>query len=437
MIMRDTGTALREQEALAHVGGICLKTGPPRRIGVEVEWLVRDARDPALPVPPQRTAAAVSKYAADGAPRSPGAPGPAGLPCAASPGVLPSGALLTCEPGGQLEVSSLPAVSLADCIEATAADLASLRGAAASQGLELAGYGLDPVRAPRRVLDQPRYAAMEAYFDRGGPWGRQMMCSTASVQVCVDAGDETDTWSGCRSRWQLLHALGPVLVAAFANSPLRRGHPTRWVSSRQQVWRNLDPGRTRPPRADGCDPRAAWAQYALDAELMMVADPSSADWTAPPGVTLRDWVRGCAGPLREPAEGDVAQHLTTLFPPVRPRGHYEVRVIDAQPGEDGWIVPVAVVAALAGDERAADAAMAAVQPLWDRPGGEDPWLTAARCGPQDAAIARASRDCFAAARAALERQRSPQAARVAVDAFIETYVDRSRCPADDVLEESR
>ena len=158
-------------------------------------------------------------------------------------------------------------------------------------GLELAGIGLDPLRPPRRVLTLPRYAAMEAFFDAGGPWGRQMMCATASVQVCLDAGDDSDGPSGYRQRWRLLHAIGPVLVAAFANSPLRDGKPTGWVSSRQQVWARMDPGRTRPPRMNG-DPRAAWAAYALDARVMCVPDPDSADWSAPPGLTFRDWVRG-------------------------------------------------------------------------------------------------------------------------------------------------
>ena len=58
-----------------------------------------------------------------------------------------------------------------------------------------------------------------------------MMCSTASVQVCVDAGGEEPGWSGFRWRWHLLHAIGPVLVAAFANSPLRGGRPTGFVAA--------------------------------------------------------------------------------------------------------------------------------------------------------------------------------------------------------------
>jgi ergothioneine biosynthesis glutamate--cysteine ligase EgtA len=455
------GGDLDEENAAGHVHGICLKTGPPQRVGVELEWLVRDARDPALPVPAGRIAAAVTAF--DAGRGNPGHEKQNGekharpeLPTSSRPGVLPSGALLTTEPGGQLELSSQPADSLGDLVRATSADLDALRKAAAGVGLELAGIGLDPLRPPRRVLNLPRYAAMEAFFDSGGPWGRQMMCATASVQVCLDAGDESDGPSGYRQRWRLVHAIGPVLVGAFANSPLRDGKPTGWVSSRQQVWAQMDPGRTRPPRMNG-DPRAAWAAYALDAQVMCVPDPDSADWSAPPGLTFRDWVRGDSGStahmapgaetpasgeadgdgrLRRPTADDLEYHLSTLFPPVRPRGHFELRMIDAQP-DDGWIVPLAVSSALLSDAQAGDAALTAVAPLWDGrwPGDDGPWVRAARLGPADPAISRASRDCFAAAREALDRIAAPAAVTEAVDAFIDQYVSKDRCPADDLLEE--
>jgi glutamate--cysteine ligase len=342
------------------------------------------------------------------------------------------------EPGGQLELSSAPAATLGELVEVTGRDLTALRDAAAAAGLELCGYGLDPVRPPWRLLDLPRYAAMEEFFDREGPWGRQMMCGTASVQVCLDAGDDGAGESGYRSRWRLLHAIGPVLVAAFANSPLRGGKPTGWRSARQQVWSNMDPGRTRapaPPIAGNGDPRDAWAGYALDAGLMCVREPGSADWTAPPGLTFRDWLRGgSSGALRAPTADDLDYHLSTLFPPVRPRGHMELRMIDAQPG-DGWIVPAAVAAALADDQRAADTAMAAAEPVWNGPAdAHEPWLRAARSGPADPVIGRASRQCFEAADAALGRSGVPAAIRQAVAEFTERYVLNDRCPADDHLE---
>jgi ergothioneine biosynthesis glutamate--cysteine ligase EgtA len=450
------GDYLNEENAAGHVHGICLKTGPPQRVGVELEWLVRDASDPALPVPAGRIAAAVTAFGAVRGDPDHGNgekhDGPE-LPTSSRPGVLPSGALLTTEPGGQLELSSQPADSLGDLVRVTSADVVALRAELGARGLELAGIGLDPLRPPRRVLSLPRYAAMEAFFDAGGPWGRQMMCATASVQVCLDAGDDSDGPSGYRQRWRLVHAIGPVLVGAFANSPLREGKPTGWKSSRQQVWARMDPGRTRPPRING-DPRAAWAKYALDAQVMCVPDPDSADWSAPRGLTFRDWVRGDPatavtaapligeavdgdGQLRRPTAGDLEYHLSTLFPPVRPRGHFELRMIDAQPG-DGWIVPLAVSSALMADSEAADAALAAVEPLWGgrSPSDEVPWVRAARLGPADPAFSRASRECFTAAWKALERMTAPAMVTGAVDAFIDQYVSKDRCPADDLLEET-
>jgi hypothetical protein len=56
------GARLTEADAEAHVHGICFKTGPPERVGVELEWLVRDPRDPALPVQAEKVAAALAGF---------------------------------------------------------------------------------------------------------------------------------------------------------------------------------------------------------------------------------------------------------------------------------------------------------------------------------------------------------------------------------------
>ena len=450
---------LTEDQAEAHVHGICFKTGPPQRVGVELEWLVRDARDPALPVPAERIFPAVADLTA-----------PAVLP---SPAALPTGSMLTTEPGGQLELSSAPADSLGECVTAVRREMTTLRETVRRASLALQGYGYDPLRSPRRVLQLPRYAAMEEFFDRTGPWGREMMCNTASVQVCLDAGLDIAATGGYRWRWRLAHRIGPVLVAAFANSALRQGRLSGWRSTRQEVWGHLDPGRTLPPATDG-DPRDAYTAYSLDAELMLLRRPGSPSWVAPRGLTFRGWLRGDGNGERPPTVDDLTYHLSTLFPPVRPRGHLELRMIDAQPGE-GWIVPAAVAWALFEDPRAADDAMAATEPLWagqeraavgvtsgpgpfgdsKSPGGSrsrtvrsshnghhandgalagNPWRRAARDGPADPVIARASQRCFEAADAALGRAGAPADIRDRVAEFAERYVTRRRCPADDQLE---
>ncbi|MFG2146953.1 ergothioneine biosynthesis glutamate--cysteine ligase EgtA [Streptomyces sp. NPDC048696] len=388
---------------------ICFKTGPPRYIGVEVEWLVHDLHDPRTPVSHRRLADAYDALRA-----------------------LPLRSALTVEPGGQLELSSLPATSLMACVDSVSADLTAVRTALRARDLTLTGLGQEPWQPPRRFLHDPRYDTMEAHFDRTGPAGRAMMCSSASVQVCLDAGHEEPGPLGYGRRWRLAHLLGAVLVAAFANSPYQEGRRTGLRSARQEVWTRIDPVRALAPPLEA-EPRAAWAAHVLDAPVMCVRTPEG-PWTAPEGLTFRDWLR--TGVPRRPTREDLDYHLTTLFPPVRPRGHLELRMIDAQPGEDGWIVPLAVTTALFDDPAAAETAYRTVKSLAERAGSlaapRNPlWADAARSGLADAELREAAQICFAAALDALPRLGATPEVHGAVAAFMDRYVARGLSPADD------
>ncbi|MFG3082034.1 ergothioneine biosynthesis glutamate--cysteine ligase EgtA [Streptomyces parvulus] len=405
-------TAVSEAEVEALVHGICFKTGPPRLLGVEVEWLVHELRDPRLPVSPERLRAVYAALR-----------------------TVPLRSALTVEPGGQLELSSLPAASLTECVRTVSADLDAVRAVLREDGLALVGLGHDPWQEPRRYLRQPRYDAMEACLDRTGPAGRFMMCTSASVQVCVDAGQEEPGPLGHVRRWWLAHQLGAVLVAAFANSPLSGGRPTGWRSTRQLRWAQIGPGRAGGPVLDS-DPRGAWTRHVLDAPVMCVRGEEG-PWDVPDGMTFREWTRSRTP--RPPTREDLDYHLTTLFPPVRPRGHLELRMIDAQPGDDGWIVPLAVTAALFDDPEATETAYRAVKPLAERslglPGPHNPlYEAAARDALTDPELREAAVTCFTAALAALPRLGATAGITDAVAGYLERYVLRGRCPADDLLE---
>ncbi|MEV4936944.1 ergothioneine biosynthesis glutamate--cysteine ligase EgtA [Streptomyces zaomyceticus] len=404
------GRPLSETEAEDLLRCICFKTGPPRTVGVELEWLVHELRDPRLPVRPPRLAAALDTV------RS-----------------LPLVSSLTFEPGGQLELSSRPAGSLMECLDSLAADLRAVRSALGPLGLTLSGYGVDPWHAPRgRVLHEPRYDAMETALDRTGPAGRAMMCDSASVQICLDAGQEEPGPLGYHRRWRLAHLLGAVLVAAFANSPLHGGRLTGWRSTRQSLWTDLDPRRALAPSQDG-EPRAEWAAHVLDTPVMCVR-ADEGPWAVPEGLTFREWLR--TGLPRPADVDDLRYHMTTLFPPVRPRGHLELRMVDAQPGTDGWMVPVAVTTAVFDDPEAAETVYRAVKPLAEQAGtGPAPrnplWLSAARDGLADPELHAAARTVFATALEALPRIGASEEVRRAVAAFQERYVVPGNCPADD------
>ncbi|MER6630758.1 ergothioneine biosynthesis glutamate--cysteine ligase EgtA [Streptomyces sp. NPDC000987] len=401
--------AVTDAEVEALVRGICFKTGPPRVLGVEVEWLVHELRAPRLPVTPERLTAAYAALR-----------------------TVPLRSAFTVEPGGQLELSSPPAGSLTECIATVSADLDAVRAVLAEHGLGLLGIGHEPWHPPRRFLRRPRYDAMETCLDRDGPAGRAMMCSSASVQVCLDAGYEEPGPLGHGRRWWLAHQLGAVLLAAFANSPLAEGRPTGWRSTRQLRWMEIGPGRAGAPRLNG-DPRDAWARHVLDSPVMCVRRDGG-PWDVPEGLTFREWTRSGA-PTRE----DLDYHITTLFPPVRPRGHLELRMIDAQPGDDGWIVPLAVTAALFDDPETAETAYRMVKPLAERatarPAPHNPlWSDAARLGLTDPELHEAAVGCFTAALEALPRLGATAEVTHAVTEYLERYVARGRCPADDLLD---
>lgn len=196
------------------------------------------------------------------------------------------------EPGGQLELNPPCADSADQAVRRLRATLAAVRADCAREGIAVAALPVDP-REEADVplqLTTPRYVAMQAHFDRIGPAGRRMMRRTASTQVCLD------WWPGRAGveQWHLLQLAGPFLAAAFARSA--------GPGSRLATWLDVDPSRTafddRLLRGDAH--AGAYADFAARARV----------FTAP---------------------GDLDQHLTTLFPPVRPRGGYlEVRCFDVQ-----------------------------------------------------------------------------------------------------------
>jgi glutamate--cysteine ligase len=212
----------------------------------------------------------------------------------------------------------------------------------------------------------------------------------------------------------------------FANSPFLHGIPSGWHSNRQRTWLAIDPTRTAAvPRSE--DPPLAWAGYALDA-LVLCIPSQEACWDSPRGLTMRDWLRG-KGP-RPATLSDLNYHLTTLFPPVRPRGFMEIRVIDAQAGHD-WEPVTALVTALMDDGHAADLAANACAPVASL---SDPIRTAAREALTNPLLASAAISCAEAALMALPRLGADAATRRRTENFVERYTARGRCPAQERLD---
>jgi glutamate--cysteine ligase len=380
-------------DAALRMAGECLTDGPIGQVGLEIEAHCFDLADPMARPTWERLTDVI-----------------------ATVGPLPGGSAITVEPGGAVELSGPPCDGPGSAIAAMRLDRAMLSNAFAKHGLGLVLLGADPLRPAKRINPGARYRAMEQFFEASGTAdaGAAMMTSTASVQVNVDAGPR-DGWA---TRVRLAHALGPTMIAISANSPLLHGKFAGWRSTRQRVWSQLDSARCGPILgANGDDPANDWSRYALRAPVMLVHEPDAvpvSDW-----VPFVDWADGrtlLGG--RRPTQADLDYHLTTLFPPVRPRGFLEIRYLDSVP-DAVWPAVVFTLVTLLDNPRAAEIATEATESVatkWDR---------AARSGLADRRLHAAAVRCVRAAADFAPAELSDAMARL-VD-----QVEQGRSPADD------
>jgi glutamate--cysteine ligase len=384
--------------ARAHVADTALRPSSLGRVGLELEFHLVDLAGPGDRVSWDRLSRAL-----------------------ASVPPLPGGSRVTVEPGGQVELSGPPCPGVASAVSALRSDAAVVRTRLRAAGLGLAPLGADPCRPAQRVNPGARYVAMERHFAAAGcgPAGAVMMTSTAALQVNLDAGPA----SGWSRRVRLAQALGPVLVAVSACSPLLGGRVTGWRSNRQRAWAQLDQTRCGPLPGRRA-PADEWAEYALAAPVMLVRGPAGEAVPLTARTSFADWVVDSGARGRPPTTADLDYHVGTLFPPVRLRGYLEIRYLDAAP-EPWWPALAAVTTTLLDHPDAAAVAAAATRPV------AGAWERAARHGLADPDLHLAARSCLTAA-----VRHGPPELGGEVEALAE-LVDRGASPGDAVLEAAR
>jgi glutamate--cysteine ligase len=164
-------------------------------------------------------------------------------------------------------------------------------------------------------------------------------------------------------------------------------------------------GRSRP------HPPAArpWLDYVLAADVMLIRSPHGAV-AVPPGLAFGRWMTD-GHPVGWPTPEDLRHHLTTLFPPVRPRGWLEMRMLDLLPPGVRDVATVIALAALTTD---------AARELEVRlPATDGLWCTAARYGLACPELAAAARILFDAVVPAVDAVTADPQRREAIRAFAE------------------
>lgn len=255
---------------------------------------------------------------------------------------LADGALLSLEPGGQLEFSSAPQPTFAGCVAQHALFQSLLSRLQEQLGFAVFFGGANPVHTVEQiglVVATDRYRLMDARLPAVGPRARQMMRQTASTQVVFDYVDHQDAGALLRAA---LH-VAPFAAAMLAHSPFLDGRRSGFRSVRVPIWQGTDP--TRTGLCPGFDaPEYGLAEYVdfvLDAPLLFVETAAGLEDAG--RVPFREFatvgLRGQVATLQ-----DFELHASTIFTDVRARQTIEVRSVD---GQDPALVPAAI-ALLAG-----------------------------------------------------------------------------------------
>jgi len=242
-----------------------------------------------------------------------------------------TGASITLEPGGQLELSG----AILDNIHQTCTEvnthLKQVRAVSEPLGAAFLGMGFQP-KWPLEDMEwmpKARYRIMREYMNGVGALGQDMMARTCTVQVNLDFGSEADMVQKFRTSL----ALQPVATALFANSPFTDGKPNGYLSYRSHVWEDTDPDRTGmlPFVFDGDMGFEKYTDYMLNVPMYFVY--RDGEYVNATGQSFRDFLDGKlpALPGERPTLKDWEDHLTTAFPEVRLKRFLEMRGADGGP----------------------------------------------------------------------------------------------------------
>lgn len=344
------------------------------------------------------------------------------------------GASITLEPGGQLELSGAPTMSLRATWDELVDHHNELCVVSESLGVRWMWAGANPLHPLDAVPWMPkgRYAVMRRYLATRGSLAHVMMKQTCTVQANLDYADAMD---GAR-KLRIATAVSPYVTAMFANSPFHAGRPTGYKSYRYHVWRHVDPDRCGFPPGVFRDDYTLedYGRWVLDVPMFFVIrDGGYVDLA---GRSFHDLLEGRLEGV-SPTWADWETHVSTFFPEVRVKRHIEIRGADVVPPRMVCALP-ALWKGILYDDTACDEAWRLVSAL----GLDDhPALTEAVA--RDGLATRLStgtvldvaRDLLGIAREGLRRQQERCANRfdLCMLSVLEEDLDEGLCPADRLI----
>lgn len=249
------------------------------------------------------------------------------------------GRLLSVEPGGQLEFSSVPHEFVDQAKLQEEQHLKELYSVIQDWDVIVSGLSMQPVSSVHQVewLLKERYQVMREYLLNRDTLGHWMMKMTTSTQVSIDYLSEDDA----REKMAALAAVMPVLSAMFSNSCLTEGKLNGYQSYRTHIWQHTDPDRCGLPvfYFNGNFSFENYVQYALDIPIYFLKKADR--FIAPIHKTFRQYLKDGFENYRATLQ-DWEMHLSCLFPDIRLKNYLEIRAFDRNSGLMAYAAPTLV-----------------------------------------------------------------------------------------------
>ncbi len=235
---------------------------------------------------------------------------------------------ISIEPGGQLEYSSPPCLTIEECKKNVQNFLIEFQSIVKLIGdVDIHSHGIHPFCdvADIAFVHTDRYSLLRKYLVQKGELAEAMMKTTASIHINIDYNSESEAMK----LLQIAFLISPIICAFFANSAcIKDGENYRIY--RRRIWDRTDNERTKMP-ANFFESNIDFHKYISHVISLPMIYVNRNGWKYIGGkITFKDYMaKGYKG--INPTLNDYLVHLNTIFYDARLKNYIEIRSIDAQP----------------------------------------------------------------------------------------------------------
>ena len=230
---------------------------------------------------------------------------------------------LSLEPAAQLEVSISPKQSVEDIYAVYEQFIKEITPILEAFGYELVTTGYQPKSRVNdlELLPKTRYRFMDAYFEKIGRFGRQMMRGTAATQVSIDYYSEEDF----KKKYKAAYRLRDVLGYFCSNSPYYEGDIYNGHNLRDEIWTQTDSRRVdvSPFFTDDTLSFENYADFVMHTPVIVNKEGDKEYYD--------ERTIGEIAKERVFSKEETAHVLSMVFPMIRAKHFLELRFADSMP----------------------------------------------------------------------------------------------------------